>query len=138
MGIFWRPNGGRWQNGGPQGFGELYNSDQKTIKKGFFITGILNDPNGMLVHYPSNCSIFNGSFENDQKNGEFVVYVIAQPDWEQGLLQGVSQVAATKKTITYAADALVTEGSPQQVQITMNHSRDANNQCIIMFSFETP
>lgn len=115
MGIFWRPRGGNWQGGGPVGFGELYNSATKLIRKGCFSGSALTDPNGQLIDYNSGAVIYQGAFINDKKTGPFTVYTIAPDIWS--LVQpGVeTTVSCTKKNVVYADDI---PGADQNVETT--------------------
>lgn len=135
MGILWRPKGGKWSNIGPQGFGELYNSDSKTIQKGCFINGILNDPNGQLIDHCADCCIFRGPFENGIKNGEFTVYTIQQSVWEAAANMGSAPgTPAKKKTVVYSSGSEISSSPEEEILINLSNSRNSHH-CIVDFNF---
>jgi len=116
MGIFWRPRGGKWAGGGPVGFGELYDSNTKLIKKGCFTAAGLSDPNGQVIDYNSGAIIYCGNFVDDKKEGQFTVYTIAPDIWELVRPAVETTVSCTKKNVVYSNDVVV--GDDQNVTTT--------------------
>lgn len=137
MRIFWKPNGGSWTNTGPTGFGELFDSVECTIRKGFFRGFKLNDQNGTLIDYSSNCVSYTGSFTDDSKSGDFVVFEISQPAWETATGVGGNGVAAaTKKIITYSNDVATAELSSESIQLRIECVK-SDTGCITHFNINT-
>ncbi len=125
--IYWKPNGGSWTNTGPSGFGELYDSTNCIIKKGFFNGFKLTDPNGQLIDYSNKCTVYEGEFKDDVKHGEFDVYEIEQALWEQAIGVGGNGVAAAnKKRVTFNANVPTVELPANAIQVRIDSNRGGN------------
>ena len=125
MPIHWKPNGGSWTNTGPNGFGELYDSDSCMAHKGHFLNSLLNDNNGQKIVYEDICTLYSGSFQNGVMEGNFDVTVITQQDWEMVTSIHGNQVASgTKKQVVYSAGNVVSESGSVDVQLNVFYGRD--------------
>ena len=125
MPIYWKPNGGSWNNTGPSGFGELYDSDSCVAYKGYFLHSLLDDANGKKIVYKDICTLYSGGFQNGIMEGNFEVTVIAQQDWDMVTSIHGDQVApGTKKQVVYSAGNPISESGSVDVQLNVNYERD--------------
>lgn len=129
--MYWKPNGGCWMNTGPCGLGELYNSDTNTAYKGNFVGALLDDTNGTMIVYNSNCFVYTGNFVKGVMDGDIDVIEIAQTDWEEAT-SGVSSqtVSCTKKKVKYQDGAVASESNSTNEHVTIQYIKD-DDHCFI-------